>query len=278
MRTFRSLLSVIKISRTLTAPQITNYQGSRKCMSSMSLRGQRCLITGGSRGIGFAIASKFASEGATCVIVGRSAETAESACKQLDTQAGQVHSAVQFDVSSCQRVWTPDDLGGMSLQSIDILVNAAGISQQKLLCFTSPDEIDKIIFTNLLGTIYACRSFSRAMMGKKTDSCIINISSVLASRAARGSSIYAASKAGVEGLTAALATELGPRNVRVNAIRPGLIDTDMVSAVQRDGFLPQVPLARLGTPSEVADTALFLVQNKFCNGTILSIDGGFSTS
>ncbi|KAK9465653.1 NAD(P)-binding protein [Lipomyces arxii] len=241
-----------------------------------------CLVTGGSRGIGHAIAFKLAAEGASCIVLSRNLEAARVAIAKLDCANGQTHVAAEFDVAAARRPWTAEDIGGLPLQSVDVVINAAGLAQNKLLFVSSPDEIEDIVATNLMGTIYSCRSFSRSMMRRKEGGCIVNISSVLANRAARGSSVYAACKAGVEGLTKALATELGAKNVRVNAIRPGFIQTGMldshVSSDAQHAFLSSIPSSRAGTVDEVADAALFLVKNKYCNGTILTVDGGFSST
>ncbi|KAK9332426.1 hypothetical protein V1520DRAFT_334854 [Lipomyces starkeyi] len=160
---------------------------------------KHCLITGGSRGIGNAIATRLALEGASCVVLSRSIAAARQAIDKLDVTWRQIHIPVQFDVAKTTRVWTSADLGGVDLSSIDILVNAAGVAQNKLLFTTPGSEIEDIIRTNLMGTIFACRTFARPMTRRKEGGCIINISSVLAARGARGSAVYAASKAGIEG-------------------------------------------------------------------------------
>ncbi|KAK7204499.1 hypothetical protein BZA70DRAFT_239819 [Myxozyma melibiosi] len=250
--------------------------------STPALSGKTCLITGGSRGIGLAIASRLATDGASCILLSRTLSVAQDAASELDTSMGQMHEAVQLDVASTRRVWTADDLGGVDPASIDIVVNAAGVAQTKLLCLMTPEEIEDIVFTNLMGTIYSCRTFARSMMRSRTEKSILNISSVLSSRAGRGSSIYAACKGGIEGLTKALATELGGKRVRVNAIRPGLINTGMlsesVSSKAEQAFLERIPAGRTGSVEEVSDAAMFLIKNTYCNGAILTLDGGFSVS
>ncbi|KAK9458751.1 NAD(P)-binding protein [Lipomyces oligophaga] len=252
-------------------------------LEHLSLTSKKVLITGGSSGIGYAIAHRFATEGASCFILGRSFERSEKASSKLPilSSSMQSHGAIQLDVSTVLRPWTEVDLG-LDPAAIDIVVNAAGITQSKLLCLMNSEEIDRIIRTNLLGTIYSCRTFARAMMRSKSDKSIINISSILSAQAGRGSVVYSASKAGIEGLTTALALELGSKHVRVNAIQPGLIQTDMldehVSKSARQEFINRVPARREGLPGEVAHAALFLATNRYINGSILNVDGGFSIS
>ncbi|KAK9455205.1 hypothetical protein V1511DRAFT_338196 [Dipodascopsis uninucleata] len=259
---------------------------SRKLSTASTLIGSKCLITGGSRGIGRAIADKLAKDGVSIIIISRTLKNAENAISTLDSTKGQQHHAVELDVSGIRRPWTSEDLGGLlnfqALKSVDMVVNAAGITHTKLLCFMSPDEIDCIINTNLMGTIYSCRTFARSMMKNPNGGSILNFSSVLSTRGGRGSSIYAAAKSGIEGLTLSLASELGSKNVRVNALRCGLIDTQMTDSSlnldSRRDFLSRVPLGRIGTTDEVADAALFLLKNTYANGTIMSLDGGFNSS
>ncbi|KAK9368259.1 hypothetical protein V1509DRAFT_623543 [Lipomyces kononenkoae] len=179
--------------------QVPRQQIRHLFTAQKSLVGKHCLITGGSRGIGNAIAERLALEGASCIVISRSIAGAREAVEKLDVTFNQTHVPIQFDVAKASRVWTSDDLGGVNLSTIDILVNAAGVAQNKLLFSTPESEIEDIIHTNLMGTIFACRTFAKPMARRKDGGCIINISSVLAGRGARGSAVYAASKAGIEG-------------------------------------------------------------------------------
>ncbi|KAI1111433.1 hypothetical protein F5Y14DRAFT_443319 [Nemania sp. NC0429] len=249
----------------------------------LSLRGKRCLITGGSRGIGLAIARLFASEGANCTLVGRHEKTLDAAVRSLKrvgmgdpTSLPLLHDSRAFDVSVAD--------GWQSLMhhrkadAIDILVNAAGISQNSLLVRMPVNELDQILDVNLKGTILGCQAVIPKMM-KQRGGCIINISSVLATHGGRGASVYAASKAAVIGLTRSLAWEVGRFNIRANAIQPGYIQTDMTKAIDENADLATlIPLGRLGTVEEVAEAALFLANNSYAHNCVLNIDGGLSAT
>ncbi|ODQ51514.1 3-oxoacyl-reductase [Saitoella complicata NRRL Y-17804] len=235
------------------------------------LRSKKCLVTGGSRGLGLAIAKRFSDEGATCILMARNREKLEAAREQLATAAEDVVGDVQDFASK--------DYGKGVLDDVDVLVNAAGITQVSLLVRTSPNSIKSLVQTNLLGTIYASQAFARNSIRARKGGVIINFSSALAHRPVPGSSIYTATKAAVEGLTKALAVELGPANIRVNAISPGYIETDMTSAISekaREKMMDRVPVKRFGTVEEVAEVALMLAMNEFMTGSVVNVDGGWS--
>lgn len=240
------------------------------------LANKTSLITGGSKGIGLAIARKFAQNGANVTILSRNNANLLTAMPLLSNPTNrQTHRAVQFDVAS-RRHLTDSDIHGR-LSDIDILVNSAGISQVKLLHATSLDEIQRLIDVNLLGTILTTQSFLKPMMRKRSG-CIINISSVLAVKGMKGSTIYSATKAGLFGFTKSLAMELGSIGIRTNCLSLGLVETDMGKDVRlevRDHFISNTPLGRLVTPEEVADAALHLATCENYNGTIINVDGGY---
>ncbi|GAO47264.1 hypothetical protein G7K_1474-t1 [Saitoella complicata NRRL Y-17804] len=243
------------------------------------LRSKKCLVTGGSRGLGLAIAKRFSDEGATCILMARNREKLEAAREQLATAAedGALlrHNIVVGDVQD----FASKDYGKGVLDDVDVLVNAAGITQVSLLVRTSPNSIKSLVQTNLLGTIYASQAFARNSIRARKGGVIINFSSALAHRPVPGSSIYTATKAAVEGLTKALAVELGPANIRVNAISPGYIETDMTSAISekaREKMMDRVPVKRFGTVEEVAEVALMLAMNEFMTGSVVNVDGGWS--
>ncbi|ATZ56403.1 Bcoar1 [Botrytis cinerea B05.10] len=161
---------------------------------------------------------------------------------------------------------------------IDILINAAGLTHASPLITTSPSLIENILQTNLTGTIWGCKIIGKEML-RRREGCIINISSLLGIKGGRGSAAYAASKAGVLGLTRALAAEMGSAGIRVNAIVPGYIETDMTRAMSdpaRSEALNSIPLSRFGDVTEIADAAVFLATNKYANNCVLNLDGGLS--
>ncbi|KAI9679507.1 MAG: hypothetical protein M1817_005529 [Caeruleum heppii] len=161
---------------------------------------------------------------------------------------------------------------------IDILVNAAGLAHSSLFMKTTPALIEDVVQTNLMGTMWACREMVKGMVRRRRG-CIINISSLLGVKGGTGSVAYAASKAGILGLTRSLAAEVGPFNVRVNAIVPGYIETQMTREMTleaRQRALDAVPAGRFGTAAEVADAAVFLASNEYANNCVLNLDGGLS--
>ncbi|KAH8677955.1 hypothetical protein BX600DRAFT_506947 [Xylariales sp. PMI_506] len=253
-------------------------------MALRSLKGKHAIITGGSRGIGLAIAQRFASEGARVTLAGRVEKTLQQAALSLSTglspgaAAGSVkhHGYHVMDVRE-EAAWE-----GLAQQckgsGIDILVNAAGISQNSFLVRTRAQAADDIIDINLKGTIWGCRAISTLMMAQKSG-CIINVSSLLATHAGRGASVYAASKAGIVALTRSLAWELGRFGVRANVLLPGYIQTEMTESMDTDGNLStHIPLGRLGLAEEVADAAAFLALNPYAHNTVLNLDGGLSAT
>lgn len=243
----------------------------------LKLLGKKCLITGGSQGIGLAIANRFASEGASVILLSRNRDKLVAAAKNLSVVDGsQTHTVAPFDLSQC-RPFTESDIG-TKLTTIDVLVNCAGVAQSSLLLSTPKEAIDGLINLNLLGTIYATQSLMKPMIRKKRG-CIINMSSVLGVRGVKGTSVYAATKAGVSGFTRSLAVELGGRNIRVNSICPGLVDTEMATSVDdnlKDLFTAQSPSKQLIPSDAIADAALMLVLSEHMNGTEVTIDGGFT--
>ena len=251
--------------------------------AAASLKNKRCLITGASRGIGFAITQTLARAGASCTLVARDPERLAKATAAIN----EVSNSNATAASNIPHDFVAGDVGDSEFwdnllfkePNVDILVNAAGISMPSLLVSTSYASIDQIIRTNLLGTIYGCKAFSRPMF-KRKHGCIINLSSVLATQGNTGDMVYAASKAGILGLTKSLAVELGRSNVRVNAICPGYIETDMTSHMNetaKENIKRRTPLQRFGRTDEVAAAALMLATNEFCTGSVITVDGGLSS-
>ncbi|KAF8241592.1 NAD(P)-binding protein [Wilcoxina mikolae CBS 423.85] len=231
----------------------------------------KILITGASRGIGYGIAHRFAAHGASIILLARTASHLDKALSSLPKvpRIEQKHTTIVGDVGDVE-LWEEKD--------IDILVNAAGITQHSLLFTTKPEVIADLLHTNLLGTILSCWAVGRNMVRRKSG-VIINISSLLGlHKPLPGSAVYAASKAGVVGLTRTLAAELGPAGVRTNCIIPGYIETDMTAKMMmeaaRNVAIAGTPLRRFGRVEEVADAAVFLVQCEFINGAEIVVDGG----
>ncbi|PWW77750.1 NAD(P)-binding protein [Tuber magnatum] len=233
------------------------------------------LITGASRGIGLSISQKFAHSGASLILVSRTRSHLDAALSALPP--GGEHQCIAGDVGDPE-FW--EGVRGGCGKKLDVLVNAAGITHSSLLMATKPQTIEEVIRTNLVGSVLGCRAVLGGMVRARSG-CIINISSVLGIKAGMGSVAYAASKAGVIGLTRSLAAEVGRSGVRVNAILPGYIDTDMTSGMTegaRREALEFTPMKRMGTAEEVADAAVFLALNKFANGSQIVLDGGLSST
>ncbi|KAK8134414.1 NAD(P)-binding protein [Apiospora sp. TS-2023a] len=250
-----------------------------------SLAGAHAIVTGGSRGIGLAIAKHFASEGASITLVGRDEARLQTALKSLDLKPGLApmaeppkHTTFAFNVANLTGWQLMMKQMKADKRDVDILINAAGITQNSFLFSTGVPDIKEILNTNLEGTILGCQQVVKKMMQQKSG-CIVNISSLLATHAGRGASVYAASKAGIVGLTRALAWEVGRFGIRINVILPGYIQTEMTASIAKSANLESlIPLGRLGSAEEVADAAAFLVKNSYAHNTVLNLDGGLSAT
>lgn len=225
------------------------------------------IITGGSGAIGAALAAEFSKDHSVVFTYLNN----EKSAKQLAEKYGA--SAVRCDVSD------PEDVKKLAPYVADcrLLINNAGISQIKLFTDITDDDWNKMVGVNLSGVFYTSRAVVPAMVHRK-DGCIINISSVWGVYGASCEVHYSAVKAGVIGMTKALAKELGPSGIRVNCIAPGVIDTPMnahLSAEEMRELTDCTPLGRLGTPDEIAHAARFLESSQFTTGQILGVDGGF---
>ncbi len=246
----------------------------------MRFEGKTAIVTGGSRGIGRACVARLAAEGAKVALVYHSnQQAAEALLAELKSAPGEVR-AVQADVRDLQRAHEIVDPLFDEWGHIDVLVNSAGIVRDGLLGAMTAEQWRDVIDTNLGGTFNYCHAVTQPMMMMRRGS-IVNLSSTAAEFAARGQVNYAASKGGINGLTRALAKELAPRNVRVNAIAPGMIETDMsqvVRGIAGDQIKKMIPLKRIGTPEEVAAVAAFLASDDaaYLTGQVLRVDGGLS--
>jgi 3-oxoacyl-[acyl-carrier protein] reductase len=235
-------------------------------------------VTGGSRGIGAAICAELGAAGATVVVnYVRDQSAAAAVCDRVRESGGRAE-AVQGDVSTAEGAAALVSQVESDVGPIDILVNNAGITRDDLIMRLSEEDWHTVIDTNLGGAFFTCRALSRPMLKRRTGA-IVNISSIVGVHGNAGQTNYAASKAGLIGLTKSLAKELGGRGIRVNAIAPGYIATELTDALPeeaRSAILGNTPLGRLGEPDDVARAVRFLVSDAagFITGDVLAVDGG----
>lgn len=242
------------------------------------LLGKKAIVTGGSRGIGFAIAKLFVEQGADVEIWGINSEKGKQSAIELSQIASRPVTFVKTDVSNYDSVKEAAQAFISNHGSVDILVNNAGITRDNLLMRMSEEEWSSVINTNLNSLYYVCSSVIRSMIKARSGS-IINISSIVGIMGTPGQTNYAAAKAGIIGFSRALAKEVAARNIRVNCIAPGFIDTDMTRVLNDDlksDWLKNVPMGRMGYPEEIANTALFLASplSSYITAQVLSVDGG----
>ncbi len=247
-------------------------------MPDRELDGRVALVTGGSRGIGAAVCAELGAAGARVVVnYVRDAAAAERVCDGIRAAGGEA-VAVPGDVSTPAGAQALVDGVEQDVGEIDVLVNNAGITRDNLIMKLSEDDWRQVIDTNLAGAFFTCRAVARPML-KRRRGAIVNMSSVVGVHGNPGQTNYAASKAGLIGLTKALAKELGGRGVRVNAIAPGYIETELTDALPEEArteILRSTPLRRLGRPADVAAAVRFLASDAaaFVTGDVLAVDGG----
>jgi 3-oxoacyl-[acyl-carrier protein] reductase len=246
----------------------------------MRLKDQVALVTGGSRGIGRAIVKALASEGAKVAVVYRdNKEAAEGLLREIDPAATAAF-ALQADVTKPEEAERCIERVQSEWQRLDILVNNAGIIRDDLFVRMEPEAWASVLQTNLGGTYNFCRAAAYGMMRQRRGR-IINMSSIAAEHANPGQANYAASKGAINAFTRALAVELASRNVTVNAVAPGFIETDMTQAVRNkagDVLKKMIPMRRLGQPEDVARVVVFLAspESGYITGQVLTVDGGLS--
>jgi 3-oxoacyl-[acyl-carrier protein] reductase len=245
-----------------------------------NLEGQVAVVTGGSRGIGRAIALALASEGCRVVVNYHSnAAAADEIVEEIAAIGGEA-LAVQADVSIAEQAQHLIDRALEAYGTIDILVNNAGITRDGLLMRMSEADWDAVLDTNLKGAYLCIKAVQRTMLRKRAGR-IIQISSVSGLRGNAGQANYASAKAGLIGLTKAVARELASRNITVNAVAPGFVDTEMTQALGTDlvgQATAQIPLQRLGAPEDIAAAVVFLAspQAAYITGHVLCVDGGLA--
>ena len=243
-----------------------------------NLEGKIALVTGGGRGIGRAICLELAARGATVIVnYNRSGAAAADVVTQIG-KAGGAAQSVQADVSDAEQVTAMFKSIVSDFGTIDILVNNAGMTRDNVIMMMKPDDFDVVIATNLRSCWLCCKTAARTMMRKRSGS-IINITSVVGIAGNGGQTNYAASKAGIIGLTKSLAKEVAARGIRVNAVAPGFVETDMTADLSdeiRDRAIEAIPLGRMGATQDIAKAVAFLASDNadYITGQTLVVDGG----
>ena len=242
----------------------------------MKLEQKNVFITGSSRGIGLAIAHKFASLGANVVLNSRG-EISEELLAEFKPYGVKV-LAISGDVSDFADAKRMIDQAIEELGSVDVLVNNAGITQDTLMLKMTEEDFEKVLKVNLTGAFNMTQSVLKPMI-KAREGAIINMSSVVGLMGNIGQANYAASKAGLIGFTKSVAREVANRNVRVNAIAPGMIESDMTAVLTdkvKDAMLAQIPMKQFGQAEQVAEVTAFLASQDYLTGQVIAIDGGLT--
>ncbi|HDS1722175.1 3-oxoacyl-ACP reductase FabG [Pseudomonas putida] len=235
------------------------------------------VVTGGSRGIGKSIVLALAGAGYQVAFSYVRDEASAAALQAQVEGLGRDCLAVQCDVKDAPSIQAFFERVEQRFERIDLLVNNAGITRDGLLATQSLSDITEVIQTNLVGTLLCCQQVLPCMMRQRSG-CIVNLSSVAAQKPGKGQSNYAAAKGGVEALTRALAVELAPRNIRVNAVAPGIVSTDMSQALvgaHEQEIQSRLLIKRFARPEEIADAVLYLAERGlYVTGEVLSVNGG----
>lgn len=243
----------------------------------MELQGKVALVTGGAQGIGKTIGEELSREGAHVVLGDVNLEGAQATAESISSGGGSA-SAVKIDVSSATEVQQVFDSISKDKKPVDILVNNAGITRDGLMVRMKESDWDLVLNINLKGSFLCSQQAAKQMMKQKSGA-IVNIASIVGVMGNFGQANYSSSKAGVIGLTKTLAREVASRGIRVNAVAPGFIDTEMTRVLDeavRQKLIEQIPLARLGLPEDVARCVAFLVSDRssYITGQVINLNGG----
>ena len=243
----------------------------------MELKDKIALVTGGGQGIGQVIGDNLAKSGAHVIFGDINLENAEKSAEDVLANGGNA-SATLINVADPENVKVAFDSIAKEFKPLDILINNAGITKDGLFVRMKEDDWDRVLAVNLKGSFLCGQQAAKHMM-KQRQGAIVNIASIVGVMGNSGQANYSASKAGLIGLTKTMARELAPRNITVNAIAPGFIDTEMTRVLDekiRDKLIEQIPLSRLGLPDDIAHSVVFLVSGRsnYITGQVINVNGG----
>ncbi|MBI4866779.1 MAG: SDR family oxidoreductase [Candidatus Wallbacteria bacterium] len=252
--------------------------GSESAASNRWLQGKVALVTGAARGIGLASARLLAGHGATVYLSGRRLELLEALAQEVSEQSGAVVRSLLLDVTDPASVSKAFGSIHRENKGLDVLVNNAGVLKDALIGMVGAEDMATVFGVNTFGVLHCCQYASR-LMARRGGGSIVNVSSIIGVTGNAGQAVYAASKSAVIGITKSLAKELAPQNIRVNAVAPGFIDTDMARSLSPEKFqerVDSIKMKRIGTAEDVAGVILFLASPlaEYVTGQTIGVDGG----